>query len=383
MEVDWDGWDEEGAPRSRTPWIVGAALAVAVLLVAALVVRAVNTDADLDAAAATTTTAPPTTEAPPEPPRVEDLRALLPAGLAQTCVPPADDDGDPLVARLVCPRDGTPELVTYALFTDDDARDDAFADVVGTLELDPARSGECALADDVVHTWEGERGPGRLACRGQGSRVDLAWTEAGGPVLATAGGPGFYGDGYRWWSALVGRSDAAFPLPVEQALLDDLPDAALPDAAPDGCRRDIDLTDQAPGVAAIVCEPEDGGEKGAARVVSWVRFADGATMDDWIAARRAGLDDLVFAESTEPCTEDPGKARKGDDEDDRPAPEAGYARWEGDGRSGRVLCFVNSSGQNVVFWTEDDRSIGGIAVSQPGDGDLRDLLRWWVRDAVG
>ena len=45
IEVDWDDWDDEERPRSRTPWIVAAVLLLAVGVVAVLVVRAVNTDA--------------------------------------------------------------------------------------------------------------------------------------------------------------------------------------------------------------------------------------------------------------------------------------------------------------------------------------------------
>jgi len=46
VEVEWDGWDDDGR-RSRAAWVVGIALAVLTLAVAALVVWAVGTDAEL------------------------------------------------------------------------------------------------------------------------------------------------------------------------------------------------------------------------------------------------------------------------------------------------------------------------------------------------
>lgn len=46
VEVEWDGWEQDGR-RSRAGWVVAVVLLVATGVVAALVVRAVGTDAEL------------------------------------------------------------------------------------------------------------------------------------------------------------------------------------------------------------------------------------------------------------------------------------------------------------------------------------------------
>jgi hypothetical protein len=57
VEVEWDGWDEPRR-RARAVWVVAVLLVVAVAVVAALVVRAVNTDAELPTDTTTTEVAP-------------------------------------------------------------------------------------------------------------------------------------------------------------------------------------------------------------------------------------------------------------------------------------------------------------------------------------
>lgn len=378
VEVD-EGWDE-APPRSRAPFVVAGVAGLLVVVTAGLVVRAVNTGADLETSSSTT--APPTTTAA-EPPSVEELLALVPASF-DTCVPPPEQPGDGDHVQVTCPRDDTPELVTYTLFSGVADRDTAFADSVASLELDPGAPGECALADDAVHDYVGAGGTGRVACRTEGSRVDVVWSEADAPLLVTAGGNGFYGSHYRFWAELVGRTDATFPLPVEDDLLAELPGELL-----DDCRRDVGLTAQAPGVAAVACEPDDA----EASVVSWVRFADRATMDAWIADRRASLGDRIdrsddacepddFGETDDGDDDRPGRRVGQEDDEDRgdeeqPAPTAGATSYDEGGTSGEILCFVNSSDQNVVFWTRDGSRIGSIAVSPAASGSMQDLLEWW------
>lgn len=385
VEVEWDDPDRD-RPPSRTPWIVGGALALAVLGVAALVVWAVNTDADLDATSATTTTAPRASATGP--PTIDELRALVPASLT-TCVPPAEEPAGEDRVRLVCPRDSVPELVTFTLFADGEARQAAFVDTVASLELDPGAPGDCVLADDVVHDYVGTHGLGQLACRREGPRVDLVWTRGDVPLLATAGGPGAYSEHYAFWADLVERSDAAFPLPVEADLLTDLPSDLLAD-----CGRDIGLTAQAGGVAALSCRPRDA----EADTVSWVRFTDQAAMEAWIEGRLDALGETDLDTSDDACRpgafdDEPGEGRgqgraegrdddrdDDGDRDDEPAPPTvGFTTYEQGGTTGEILCFVNSAGQNVVFWTRDQSRIGSIAVSSTADGEMRALLEWWEK----
>lgn len=46
VEVEWDGWEDDGR-RSRAAWVVAVVLLVATGVVAALVVWAVGSDAEL------------------------------------------------------------------------------------------------------------------------------------------------------------------------------------------------------------------------------------------------------------------------------------------------------------------------------------------------
>lgn len=376
IEVEWDDWDDEDRPRSRTPWVVAAVLLLAVGVVAALVVRAVNTDAELTLPAAPSTPSPSTTAAAPVTPTPEALQAAVPASL-ETCVPPPEEP-TPGTVSVSCPGEGVPELVTFTLFADAAARDQAFDDTVATLELDPGAPGECALADDVVHDYVGTRGRGRVACRAADRRVDIVWTDGTDPILATLGGFGSYGEHYRAWQGLVERSDAEFPLPTEQALLDEVP-AELQAR----CRRDIDLVEQADGIVAVACEPATG----TAEVVSWVRFGDADAMTAWIDGRRLGLGDVETDTSPQACTLD-GAGPNGQ----LAQPWLGASPYERDGTTGRILCFVSSSEQNVLVWTRARSNIGSIAVvdvppegqQPPADdgeippGSMLDLIAWWA-----
>lgn len=376
IEVDWDDWDDDDRPRSRTPWIVAAVLLLAVVVVGVLVVRAVNTDAELTVPAAPGTPSPSTTAASPSAPTAEVLQAAIPASL-ETCVPPPQEPV-PGTVSVSCPGDGVPELVTFTLFPDTAARDQAFEDTVATLELDPGARGECVLADDVVHDYVGARGRGRVACRAADRRVDIVWTDGTDPVLATLGGFGSRGEHYRAWEELVERSDAEFPLPIEQALLDEVP-AELRSR----CRRDIDLIERADGIVAVACEPATG----TAETVSWVRFGSADAMTAWIDGQRLALGDVATDSSPQACTLD-GAGPNGR----LPQPWLGASAYQRDATTGRILCFVSSTEQNVLVWTRAGSNIGSIAVvdvppegqgvpSADGEippGSMLDLIAWWA-----
>ena len=364
IEVDWDGWDDD-ATRSRAAWIVGVALAVLAVAVAVLVVRAVNTDAELSPPPADVVDGTPAADgsaADAGPPTLDELAALLPAGL-EGCVPDAQQPTDGSV-RMACPRPQPPELVTFTLFPDEAARDQAFEDAVTTLELDAARRGECALSDDVVHDYVTERGRGQVACRHAGDRIDLVWTDAAAPVLGTTGGYGAHADHYRFWSQLVARHDDAFPLRVEQELLDRVPHELRA-----RCRRDLELLEASAGQVAVTCEPATG----AAETVSWVRFADADAMaawfDGWALTRTSGTADG----SAGACR--PGGAGP---EGQLPVPWYGTDAFDLEGSTGRVLCAVGEDGRNVLVWTRAGTNIGSVADSDASmPGSMVELLWWW------
>ena len=58
VEVEWDGWEDDGR-RSRAAWVVAVVLLVATALVAALVLWAAGSDAELPPDRATTTEVAP------------------------------------------------------------------------------------------------------------------------------------------------------------------------------------------------------------------------------------------------------------------------------------------------------------------------------------
>lgn len=371
VEVEWDGWDQE-RPRAKAPRAVAAVLAVAVLAVAGLTWWAVTTEDDV-ALPGTDEPAPgepgdgPSATAAPAEPTLEALREAVPEEL-EGCVPPPDRPdgvGPDGTVRLECPRGSVPELVTFTLFPDVPARDQAFADTVTTLELDPAGPGECALGAGAVHDYVGSRGRGEVACRSAGDRVDIAWTDGTAAVLGVAGGFGRYPVHYAFWSQLVGRTDAEFPLPLEQALLDELP-AELTTR----CERDLDLLDRAAGVAAVACRPATG----EAATVSSVRFADADDMTAWIEAEQAAPGEAVLDRAEGACRPD-GRGPRGE----LPEPWLGATPYRQGASAGTILCFVDTEGRNVLVWSRAGTDIGSIAVSDGsvGAGTMADLAAWW------
>ena len=375
------GLYEDEAPSSRLPIIVGSVLAVAVVAVGLLTWRAVNTDAELVVPVTPTTEAPSPT-LPDAEPTVEAALALVDDRVT-SCAPDAEQPTDlPPRVQLTCPIDGVPSAVRYVLFGSLGDRDDAFDDLVASFEV-PADGAECALGQVGAHDFIGVERVGRVACHRGPDGVDFTWTTDEAPILAVASGGGPFVDHYRFWADLVERTDAAFPLAAERALLD-----LLPAEARVGCARDLGLNVDAPGVAAVVCRPADA----AAGVMSSVQFDGGVAMATWIEGRRSGLSGNVFDQTEDGCTPDgfgrldvvatTAPAVPADDEaagePPPPPPDAAFADYELDGTTGKVLCFVNSTGSNAVFWTRDDLLVGSIAVSDRGAGKtMAELLTWW------
>ena len=396
---------EDERPRSRAPLVIGAVLGVATLAVGLLVWRAVNTDADLVLPAEPTTTS--TTSAADAAPTMAALERLVPASIT-TCVPPAQEPvDDPARVVLECPHEGVPASITYVLYGSIDDREQAFDDIVAEFGV-PTSGTECALGQPGAHDYIGVRRVGRVVCQSGGGRVDFAWTSDEAPLLIRAGGGGAFADHYQFWADAVERTDAAFPLPAEQALLD-----VLPEPLRTGCVRDLGLDVDAPGVAAVRCEPADV-EPG---IVSSVQFAAPETMSAWIDGRRDALHDRVFDQTDDGCTSTgfgqldvielpptttttttttapPPEATSSvppttqapttttttsiPEEPPPPPPDAAFMPYDLDGTKGEILCFVNSNGLNALFWTRDDSLVGSIAVSDSTTGArMTDLLAWW------
>lgn len=385
-------YEEEGR-RSRVPMVVAAVLVLATLAVGALAWRAVNTDAELraDEPDTTTTTGAPVDEGPVAP-TVASAQALVPGGIDTCVAPEGEGDADPVI--LQCPLDGVPETLSVELFSTDEARDERVATFASMLEISGRDDAECALGRAGRHEFESADGGGVVLCRATGGLVDFVWTRRDAPVVFHASGGGRFTEYEQAWEELAGRTDAAFPTGEEQALLDAIPGALVVD-----CARDLPLILATDGEVAAACRPPD--EEPS--VISWVLFPDAAPMNEWIQGRRDSLDENVFDTTDDGCSpqgfgqvdsiieepveepedpdgEDPDAADEGDDDPQPtgPPPDAAFVDYDLDGSSGRVLCFVNTSGQNALFWTRDGSRIGSIAVSDRSDGaSMVDLLAWW------
>ena len=374
---------EDDEPRSRAPAIAVAVVGVLALVVGALVWRAVNTDAELVLPATTTTTAAPSA---PAAPTVEDLQLLVPPGVDGCRPPDRQPADDPTRVELRCTPDDGPRTTTLVLYSTLDDRDAAFDAAVTRLDVSPG--GECALGGPAVHDFIGVVRVGRVACRSSADGVEFVWTSDEAPLLLNAAGPGSFAEHYRSWAATVDRIDAAFPLPVEQRLLERLPGRLL-----DDCERDLDLLVEAAGEAAARCRPE-----GVAAEVSWVQFPDAPGAAGWIDGRRAARDGNVFADRDDACTPRgfgrrrpqpattttaPAPTTPGDGQaapttstTQPPRPDAGFTPYDLGGRTGTVLCFVGPQRRSTVIWVRDGSRIGSVAVAAP-DRTMADLLRWW------
>ncbi|WP_436794113.1 serine/threonine protein kinase [Actinospongicola halichondriae] len=375
---------EEERRRSRLPVVIGALLVVATLVVGALVLRAINTDAELSS-----DTAPSTSSTTPDEDAfevtVDSLRALVPSAV-DTCVEPQSDAVDvPIV--FLCPLDGVPESLALELHASTADRDARFAQFVDDLGVSDRDDAECALGRMGRHDYAADGHGGEVACIETGGLVEFVWTRDDAPVVLVASGGGRFAEYEDAWEELAERTDGTFPLPEEQMLLDALPQEFLVD-----CARDLTLAIDAGGEVAAACKPPDA----SPTVISWVLFADDDPMDDWIDSQRASLDSNNFdttddgcspqgfgqVDSLEETTEVPDEDEPADSGEAAPIagppPDAAYLDYDIDGSNGTVLCFVNTNGLNAVFWTRDGSRIGSIAVSDRGAGDsMIDLLRWW------
>lgn len=367
--------DDEG--DRHPPVLLLAVLVVAILGVAFLVWRAVNTGAELTAP----TEEPPVVTVPvQERPTVDDLRLLVPPAI-DGCQAPAEQPTDePPRVLLQCPGHGGPETINFFLYADLDARDEAFEFVAGLLGLEGDAGGtDCALGRAGLHDYIGVETVGRVACLSAEDRTDFVWTSDAAALLVAATGAGTHGEHYRSWAALVDRIDAAFPVGVERVLLDQLPPAVAGD-----CDRAIDLNVEAGGQAAVVCRPASG----PVRRMSSVQFASADDLRSWIQARRDALDDATV--STEPgaCTSDGFGHPEATGVDDAgadpsasttttmPAPDAGFGPYDIDGSTGVVLCHRRADGTATVAWVRDGSRIGSV-VEADRSVTMAQLLSWW------
>ncbi len=377
---------EDERRRSRMPVIIVALLVLATAGVGALAWRAINTDAELGTGERTTTTIGP--DRTVSDPTVAALRALVPEGV-DTCVEPTGEAADVVPIVFLCPLDGVPEAMSLELHASDADRDQRFDAIAAELGISDRDDAECALGRTGRHGYEADGRSGQVVCSETDGRIDFLWTRDDAPVILRAVGVGRFAEYEVAWETLAGRNDAAFPIVDESNLLDALPNEYIVD-----CERDLTLALDSGGQVAVACRPPDS----APTVVSWVLFGGDDPMDRWIDARRASLDRNNFDTTSDGCDptgfgqvdslEEAGAPEEGEGPEPAdagqappvagPPPDAAYLDYDLDGSSGKVLCFINTSGLNAVFWTRDGTRIGSVAVSDRSDGDsMIELLRWW------
>jgi serine/threonine-protein kinase len=268
---------------------------------------------------------------------------------ASDCRTPTTAPFDGQQAAISCADDQQrPTRVVFRRFATDEQRDAGFAQLSANL----SDVGDCRTAANAAHPWEGADGSGRVVCNTSTTVTGLTWTVPDDPVLGSSriDDPGAEAALYRWWADLVQRR----------------PGDRLPD-----CPRDAGLEDLG-AAAAVQCRPDTG----AATVVSHAQFGEVSTMDEWFSGV---LDDVgrVRGFSLSAVDDPSGCAGlgQGDTRND-----VGRTGWQAGGAGGRLLCFVNESDQNALFWTNAAMATGGVAVS-PAAGDdataLIDLVDQW------
>ncbi|HSK91341.1 MAG TPA: serine/threonine-protein kinase [Euzebyales bacterium] len=267
---------------------------------------------------------------------------------ATDCRSVQNENIDNVGTSVSCSSDEqAPTRVVFREFEDAAARDAAFAGLSAARRA----NADCRAGHDAVHPYRGSAGDGAVVCNLVDGIAGMSWTVPGEPVMASArlDGSESLDALYGWWDQTVGR-DAA----------DRLPD----------CLADQGLIDRG-AITAVQCEMTGG----VASIVSHAQFASVADMDTWYDAVAGDARERRLQEvraSTDPAACNGLGA-------------ANELRWVGaeiawtlDDAQGRLLCFVNESDQNTLFWTNDATAVGSVAVSSAANAPLDQLVGEWT-----
>jgi serine/threonine-protein kinase len=189
----------------RTALAAGGAAVVALVVVGAITVWTTGR-ADRAAGMSATQTITRTITRPPRTPVNDNVppleRQLLDAVTnAGTCVPDKDRFGN-AVAAVTCgpasPSSGQ-QTAFFALYSDADALERAFTDIIKADDLVP-----CPNSEDSPTHWDYDDTPeeseGSLACGTFEGYADIVWTRTSDLILGTARGRQL-GPLYDWWLA--------------------------------------------------------------------------------------------------------------------------------------------------------------------------------------
>lgn len=243
-----------------------------------------------------------------------------------------------------------PTRVVFRQFDDEAARDAAF----GELAAGRRSEADCRAEDDAIHAYRGSGGDGEVQCNLDGQRVaGMTWTVPGHPIMGSArlDDSDTLAELYQWWDSTVER-DAG-------------------DRLPENCPEDQGLIDNG-AAAAVQCQMTGG----VATVASHAQFLTVDEMNGWYdgvltEAREERLDTVLEGVRPGTC------AGLGSG----PQRLAGANTiWSAGDAHGRMLCFVNESDQNTLFWTNDATGIGSVAVS-PAVHPLGTMVLEWQRSS--
>jgi serine/threonine protein kinase len=247
--------------------------------------------------------------------------------------------------------DQRPTRVVFREFDNETVRDAAFGEMAAGRQPSAA---DCRAQDNAIHAYHGSDGDGDVLCSLDGQRIaGMTWTVPGQPVMGSAriDDSETVADLYQWWDSTVERDTG-----------DRLPD----------CPVDEGLI-EAGAATAVQCQMTGG----VATIASHAQFRTTDEMNAWFD----GVVDNAREERLQSVLDGvrPGACR---------ALGFGRRRWTGastlwsagDAR-GRMLCFVNESSQNALFWTNDATGIGSVAVSPAANARLGTMVREWQRSS--
>jgi serine/threonine-protein kinase len=252
-------------------------------------------------------------------------------------------------AAVACSNgEQSPTRVVFRQFDDEAARDAAF----GEMAAGRQSTADCRAEDDAIHSYRGNGGDGDVLCNLDAGRVaGMTWTVPGQPILGSAriDDSDALTDLYQWWDGTV-----------EREIGDRLP----------GCPPDEGLLERG-AAAAVQCQMTGG----VATVVSHAQFLTADEMNAWFDgvlsnARAERLDTIVDGTRPNSCR-GLGFGRR--------RLTGAHVTWSTGDSHGRLLCFVNESNQNVLFWTNDATGVGSVGVSPAAGERLGAMVREWQR----
>jgi Protein kinase domain len=336
-----------GGASSKVPLVVGGAVVLVLVAVGGFLLFGGGDDGGSDATRDTTE------DTTPDP--GQQFIASLPEPLQRIC-DPDDPQGDAVAAATCEPSTGADEL-TIQGFSDDQARDEAFAVAQDDAAevLDP--NGECQTDRYAVHGWTTTDDPdgevGQVACfLDAAGEATVVWTDAEARFVASA----HRADDqdatlYGWWADLVDRAEPgppvteAFPNALESELL-----THVPAGYRDTCiRADLRETE----TASVQCTPN----RGAATVFYSQYETASSTVDGYEALRQAA-----------------GVGQYVGQNNDCPFENALIIQGV---RTGRVLCALDADGDAYLVWTNRQLQILSEASVAPGE-DVAGLWNWWT-----